>query len=51
MSQTRFKGRFNDKAVLITGGSQGLGFSLGRAWAREGAKVVLGCTASLSPTS
>jgi hypothetical protein len=33
--------RFHDKVVIITGGSQGVGAAAARAFAREGAKLVL----------
>jgi len=33
---------FHDKVVLITGGSTGIGRATARAFARQGAKVVVG---------
>jgi 3-oxoacyl-[acyl-carrier protein] reductase len=36
-------GRFDDKCVVVTGGVSGIGEAVSKAFAKEGAKVVLGC--------
>ena len=33
--------QWREKRVLVTGGSQGLGFSIARAFGKQGAKVIL----------
>ena len=41
---------FNGKLAVVTGGASGVGFAIGEALAKEGAKVILDNGALLSKT-